>query len=60
MREIVYIKFSENEKLKQVLLSTGNRDIYEHTKRDSFWGDGGDGSGENWLGRILMEVRDIL
>jgi hypothetical protein len=24
------------------------------------WGDGGDGSGKNMLGRILMEVREEL
>lgn len=60
MREIVYIKFSENEKLKHVLLSTGNSDLYEHTNRDSFWADGGDGTGQNWLGHILMDVRSKL
>lgn len=27
---------------------------------DRFWGDGGDGWGKNWLGRILMEVREEL
>jgi predicted NAD-dependent protein-ADP-ribosyltransferase YbiA (DUF1768 family) len=26
----------------------------------SYWGDGGDGSGKNMLGRILMEVREQL
>jgi predicted NAD-dependent protein-ADP-ribosyltransferase YbiA (DUF1768 family) len=27
---------------------------------DSYWGDGGDGSGKNMLGKILMEVRHKL
>jgi hypothetical protein len=27
---------------------------------DSYWGDGGDGSGKNMLGKILMRVRDEL
>ena len=34
--------------------------IMEHTEKDAYWGDGGDGSGKNMLGRILMEVRDEL
>ena len=34
--------------------------IVEHTKNDAYWGDGGDGSGRNMLGRILMEVRRRL
>ncbi|MEO5928954.1 MAG: NADAR domain-containing protein, partial [Candidatus Kapaibacterium sp.] len=42
------------------LLDTGNAEIIEHTKRDTYWGDGGDGSGRNMLGLILMRVRDEL
>lgn len=60
MRSIVYIKFSQNNKLKELLLSTGDKEIREHTHRDKFWGDGADGSGLNWLGRILMETREQL
>ena len=29
----------------------------EHKADDDYWGDGGDGSGSNHLGRILMAVR---
>ena len=32
----------------------------EHTENDSYWGDGGDGSGKNMLGQILMDVRELL
>jgi predicted NAD-dependent protein-ADP-ribosyltransferase YbiA (DUF1768 family) len=28
--------------------------------RFSYWGDGGDGSGQNELGKTLMRVRDQL
>ncbi len=31
--------------------------LVEHTDNDVFWGDGGDGSGHNMLGRLLMEQR---
>lgn len=50
----MYHKFSQHEDLKQKLLATGNRKIIEHTKNDNFFGDGGDGSGQNHLGRLLM------
>ena len=45
---------------KLLLLATGDSVIVEHTEADAFWGDGGDGSGKNMLGRILMEVRTRL
>ena len=34
--------------------------LMEHTSRDTYWADGGDGSGENMLGIILMRVRTRL
>jgi len=58
MREVVYAKFSQNEDCKKTLLSTGDAILVEHTKNDKYWADGGDGSGKNMLGKILMEVRD--
>ena len=59
MREILQIKF-ENPHLKMLLKNTGNKILIEHTSRDSFWGDGGNGSGLNWLGRLLMEIRGSM
>lgn len=50
-------KYQQNPKLKQLLISTGNSQLIEHTKRDKYWGDGGDGSGLNKLGQILMQIR---
>jgi ribA/ribD-fused uncharacterized protein len=60
MREAVLAKFTQHDDLRDILISTGDAKMVEHTSNDSFWGDGGDGSGENWLGRILMEVREKL
>jgi ribA/ribD-fused uncharacterized protein len=60
MREAVYAKFSQNTEIKTILLSTGDAELIEHTKNDSYWADGGDGSGKNMLGKILMEVRAQL
>ena len=53
-------KFQQHPKLKELLLSTGDRILFEHTKNDSYWGDGEDGSGRNQLGITLMKVRDYL
>ena len=60
MKEAVYQKFSQNDDLKSILLDTGNAILIEHTVNDNFWGDGGDGSGQNKLGIILMQVRQEL
>lgn len=34
--------------------------LWKHTPRDRYWGDGGDGTGRNQLGKTLMEVRRVL
>ena len=60
MRAIVTAKFTGNADLKKILLDTGDAILVEHTVNDSFWADGGDGSGQNMLGKILMEVRDRI
>lgn len=60
MRKAVRAKFEQHDDIRQILLSTGDARLVEHTENDSYWGDGGDGSGKNMLGRILMEVREEL
>ena len=51
-------KFSQHPKLAALLLSTGDARLVEHTTNDSYWADGGDGSGRNMLGRLLERVRE--
>ena len=60
MRTAVLEKFRQHEDIRTELLDTGVAVIVEHTTNDRYWGDGGDGSGKNRLGRILMEVREQL
>ncbi|MEL7340872.1 MAG: NADAR family protein [Bacteroidota bacterium] len=66
-----YLKFSQNESLKEFLLNTNNRIIVEASPVDKIWGIGMDpnnrnvGNPQNWLGDnllgfCLMETRDIL
>ncbi|GAB6440593.1 NADAR family protein [Bacillus cereus] len=60
MREAVLAKFTQHENLKQLLLSTGNATLVEDSPTDSFWGIGRNKTGQNMLGKILMEVRELL
>ena len=53
-------KFAQNTGLWAVLDSTQSATLIERTKNDVYWGDGGDGRGQNRLGEILMEVRAEL
>lgn len=60
MLEALRAKFSQHADLRALLLATGDARLVEHTANDDYWGDGGDGSGENRLGQLLMRVRDEL
>ncbi len=60
MYQGVLAKFDQHPSLKDKLLATGDAVLIEHTRNDRYWGDGGDGTGRNRLGEILMEVRDTL
>ena len=60
MRKALLAKFSQHAGLRELLLATGDADLVEHTANDDYWGDGGDGSGRNMLGRLLMEMRASL
>jgi hypothetical protein len=58
MMEALVYKFSQHHDINQLLLSTNGETLVEHTINDSYWGDGGDGSGKNRLGALLMELRE--
>lgn len=60
MYDAVVAKFTQHDILKTILLETGDAIIIEHTSNDRYWGDGGDGTGRNQLGKTLMKVRDRL
>jgi ribA/ribD-fused uncharacterized protein len=60
MLDALRAKFRQHPVLGGLLLGTGDRRIVEHTANDDYWGDGGDGSGLNRLGELLMVVRQEL
>jgi N-glycosidase YbiA len=60
MATVLRAKFAQHESLRQALLATGDALLIEHTKNDRFGGDGGDGSGRNCLGELLMRIRSEL
>lgn len=60
MRSAVRKKFSTHDELRQKLINTGEEELIEAAPADYFWGRGKSGTGKNWLGRILMEVREEL
>ncbi len=64
-------KFSQDEDLKQLLLDTGDRILVEASPLDKIWGiglakedplalDQNQWKGTNWLGEVLMQVREHL
>lgn len=60
MRDAVLTKFLTYLDLQEILLGTGNETIVEDSPTDYFWGCGLNKTGQNYLGRILMSVRDEI
>ena len=74
-REVVeagnYAKFSQNEELRELILSTGDQILAEASPFDKRWGiglrktdpralDPKQWKGSNWLGQALMNVREKI
>lgn len=57
---VLECKFQQNSDIKENLLNTGLRILIMHTKYDSYWGDGGDNSGQNQYGKILSKLRNNI
>jgi len=57
---IVKAKFEQHDDLKELLISTKDREIRESSPSDYYWGSGKDNSGKNILGKILMKIRKEL
>lgn len=60
MRGVLRAKFTQSPELLAKLLATGEEPLEEgNTWGDTFWGTV-NGQGQNWLGRLLMELRVSL
>lgn len=59
MRDAVHYKITAHPEIKDLLLSTGDEELVEDNKKDQFWGIG-NGTGQNWLGKLWMELREEL
>ncbi len=57
MEKALRQKFNAHLDLRQLLLDTETAIIIEDSPVDYFWGCGQDRSGNNHLGRILMQIR---
>lgn len=60
MGDILRAKVNQHEYVRRKLLETGERELIEHSWRDSFWGWGPDRQGQNMLGKLWMEIRAEL
>lgn len=60
MYKAIYYKFTQHEDLKTLLLETGDAEIVEQSPIDFYWGCGGDNTGKNVLGKLLMKLRSEL
>ncbi|MBE9250050.1 NADAR family protein [Dolichospermum sp. LEGE 00240] len=60
MQRAVLKKFQTHGDIQKILLATGGKMIIQEDIGDYYWGTGKDGSGKNYLGQILMEVRATL
>jgi len=60
MRDVLKSKFSLNSELREKLIATGDVELIEGNHwNDRFWGVCR-GKGQNHLGKLLMELREIL
>lgn len=57
MAAILELKFTQNEDLKDLLINTHLKPLIHYSK-DSYWGCGLDGKGENMLGKLLELLRE--
>ena len=66
MRELLRQKFQGHPDLRELLVATGEAELVEgNTWHDNFWGSCrcskcATSPGQNWLGRLLMEMREQL
>lgn len=57
MDKLLRAKFAQHPYVQRKLLETDNAQLVEDSPKDSFWGRGQDGSGQNHLGKLWEKIR---
>jgi ribA/ribD-fused uncharacterized protein len=57
MRRILRAKLDQHPFVCRKLLATGNSELSEYDLGGSFWGRGKDNAGQNWMGKLWIELR---
>lgn len=60
MRRGLFYKFMQNQDLRDLLLSTGDKVLHENSMVDYYWGIGETHTGLSMLGKELMALREEL
>lgn len=56
--EILRAKLAQHAEAREALTKSNGEEIVEDSPTDYFWGAGADGSGQNMLGKIWMQIRE--
>ena len=59
MKKLLIAKFAQNPNFRAKLLATGQTLLEEDNPKDEFWALGANQQGQNQLGRLLMETREL-
>jgi len=60
MELILRAKIEQHQKMRDLLLETGEKELLENSPVDAYWGVGPTGDGLNHLGKLWMKLRDEL
>lgn len=60
MKKALMYKFTQDRWMKKDLLKTRGKVLVHYTNKDGYWGEFWNSGGENRLGKMLMEIRNII
>lgn len=60
MEELFRAKLNQHSDVREVLKSSGDREIQKVIDHDYYWGMGKDGSGQNKMGKLWMKLRSEI
>lgn len=60
MEELFRAKMAQHPDIVEILKESGDRELQKVIATDSYWGTGTDGSGENQMGKLWMQLRGEL